>query len=162
MLTAGQKKALHCAARQAGLDRDGYTMVIRNVGGFDSAADRTAGREGFIAAMAFFEARCGGRLAGNTPGYWAAEHARANPRDGLLYRIRQVAGALGMSPQALDEFLHGPHCSSGLYATLDEAPVRWLAKLLEGLKAIQRQRQPATAERSYRHDRRTGRTRERI
>lgn len=140
MLTNGQKKALHCAAREAGLDREAYRLVIRNVGGFESAADKTAGRAGFIAVMAFFEARCGGRLRGRTQDYWAAENAKANPRDPLVYKIRQVAAALGMDAAALDDFLASPHCSSGLYATLDEAPARWLAKLLEGLKAIYRKR----------------------
>ena len=145
MLTNGQKKALHCAARQAGLDRDAYKLVIRNVGGFASAADKTANRYGFLAAMAFFEARCGGCLRGNTPGYWAAENGKANPRDPLVYRIREVAGELGMNAAALDDFLAGPHCSSGLYASLDEAPTRWLAKLLEGLKAIHKKRTAASA-----------------
>ena len=146
MLTNGQKKALHCAARQAGLDRDAYKLVIRNVGGFQSAADKTASREGFIAAMAFFEARSGGRLRGNTPGYWAAENDRANPRDPVIYRLRQLADSLGMDRRSLDDFLAGPHCSSGLYRSLDEAPVRSLVKLLEGLKAIshrRHQRNPA-------------------
>ena len=58
-LTNNQKRAIHCAARQAGIDprkqEDTYRLVLWNVGGFRSAADRSARRNGYIAVMAFFE-----------------------------------------------------------------------------------------------------------
>jgi len=145
MLSNGQKRAIHLAARQAGVDpkadEDSYRTVLLNVGGFRSAADRTARREGFIAVMAFFEARAGGRLRRSTAGYWACEDAKANRRDPLIWRIRQEAVALGMSDA--DAFLAGPHCSGGRYQSLAEAPTRWLAKCLEALKAMRRRRERA-------------------
>ena len=59
----------------------------------------------------------------------------------MLFRsVYLAAETLGMDRPALDQFLAGPHCSSGLYPSLDEAPVRWLVKLLEGLKAMGRRR----------------------
>jgi len=139
-LTNGQKRAIHAAARQAGIDprknEDTYRLVLRNVGGFHSAAAKRASREGFIAVMAFLEERAGGQLKGNTPGYWAGQDATANPRDPIIYRIRQTASKLGLSNEQIDAFLAGPHCSSGRYESLADAPTRWCVKVLEGLKQI--------------------------
>ena len=92
MLTNGQKKALHLAARAAGVDEPARRLIQRNVGGFHSAADRTATRQGYIAVMAFYERACGGQLEGFTKGYWTAEDERANPADALVFRIRREAG----------------------------------------------------------------------
>lgn len=144
-LTNNQKRAIHCAARQAGIDprkqEDTYRLVLWNVGGFRSAADRSARRNGYIAVMAFFEERAGGQLKGASPGYWTDQDAKANPRDAIIYNIEQEAAALGMSREQCDGFLAGSHCSSGQYESLDEAPTRWLVKCLEGLKQIRKRRQ---------------------
>lgn len=140
MLTNGQKRAIHSAARQAGIDsckdEEQYRMILLNVGGFRSAADRTASRQGYIAVMAFFEEASGGQLRGCTPGYWAAENAKANPRDPIIYKIRQTAESLGMDAKTLDHFIASRHMSSGWYESLEDAPTRWLVKVLEGLKAM--------------------------
>jgi len=146
MLTNGQKKALHAAARAAGIDDAGRRLIQRNVGGFHSAADRTATRAGFIACMAFYEARCGGRLMGARTGYWTAEDEKASPTDALVRRCRQEADALGMGPAEVNHFLAGGHMSSGQYDDLATCPAYWLRKLLEGLKAIGK-RQQATGTR---------------
>jgi len=138
MLTNGQKKALHAAARAAGLDDAARRLIQRNVGGFHSAADRTATRAGFIACMAFYEARCGGRLMGARTGYWQAEDEKASPTDALLFRVRQLALKLGMGDVGLSAFLAGPHISSGQYDDVATCPAYWLRKLLEGVKAIRR------------------------
>ena len=136
-LTNGQKRALHAAARQAGVDEDQRRIIQRNVGGFYSAADKTASRQGFIAVMAFYERRCGGALEGNTAGYWQAENDKANPTDGLVFACRKIAGRLGLSNGQLDAFLAGRHMSCGACQSLEGAPAYWLRKLLEGLKAIE-------------------------
>jgi len=139
-LTNGQKRAIHAAARQAGIDprenEDTYRLVLWNVGRFHSAADRQASRNGFIAVMAFFEEKAGGQLKRNTPGYWAAEDAKATPRDPIIYKIKQTASQLGLSSEQIDAFLAGPHCSSGQHESLADAPTRWCVKVLEGLKQI--------------------------
>ena len=143
-LTNGQKRAIHCAAREAGIDsrtdEDSYRLVLWNVGGFHSAADRTASRQGFIAVMAFFEQRAGGGLTGCTFDYWADEDAKANPRDPIIYRIKRIAAGLGMDDQGIEDFMESRHMSSGAYRRLEDAPTRWLVKLLEALKAMQRRR----------------------
>ena len=138
MLTTGQKRALHLAARAAGVDEPARRLIQRNIGGFHSAADRTATRAGFIAVMSFYEKRCGGHLAGFSKGYWAGEDERANPADALVHRIRKEARALGMAEARLEQFLAGPHMSAGACRELATAPAYWLGKLLEGLKAIRR------------------------
>lgn len=138
MLTNGQKKALHSAAREAGVGEEDRRLIQRNLGGFYSAADKTASREGFIAVMAFLEARAGGRLSGCTLGYWRAETVKANPTDRLLYRINREAAAMGWTPQHVDAFLHSDRMSSGLFGTVADAPAYWLRKLLEAMLAIQR------------------------
>jgi len=135
-LTNGQKKALHSAARQAGLDEQERRLIQQNIGGFFSAADRSASREGFIAVMAFCEKRCGGCLAGCTVGYWSAQDAQANPLDGLRHRLNHQAAAMGWSPGDVDRFLASEHMSSGLYGSVEDAPAYWLGRLLEALKAI--------------------------
>ncbi len=150
-LTNNQKRAIHCAARQAGIDpktaEDTYRLVLWNVGGFRSAADKNARRSGYIAVMAFFEERAGGQLKGASRGYWGDQDAKANPRDAIIYKIEQEAAALGMSRRQCDGFLAGDHCSSGQYESLDDAPTRWLVKCLEGLKKIRQRRQHQTTQR---------------
>ncbi len=96
-LTNGQKRALHVAARQAGIDEQQRRIIQRNIGGFHSAADKTASRQGFIACMGFYERRCGGALEGNTAGYWQGEDDRANPTDSLVFACRKLAGRMGLS-----------------------------------------------------------------
>lgn len=146
-LTNGQKRAIHAAARQAGLNRQQYETVIWHVGAFRSAADSTASRQGFIAVMAFLEERCDGCLRGNTSDYWRDQDRQHNPRDPIIHRIRQVAASLGMDDHGLDEFMAGKHMSGGWYSSLNAAPTRWLVKLLEGLKAMERRRRYANASR---------------
>jgi len=141
MLTNGQKKALHSAARQAGIGEEHRRTVQRNLGGFHSAADRTASRAGFIAVMAFYERLCGGTLHGCTAGYWQGQDAGENPTAALGYRVIQEARALGMDKASLDGFLAGPHMSSGLYATVEDAPAYWLRRCLEALKAMRARRE---------------------
>lgn len=137
-LTNGQKQALHSAARNAGVGEEDRRLIQRNLGGFYSAADRTASREGFIAVMAFLEHKAGGCLRGGTAGYWTAQTETANPTDRLLYRVNREAANMGWTPEHVDNFLHSPKMSNGLFATVADAPAYWLRKLLEALLAIQR------------------------
>jgi len=139
-LTDGQKKALHSAARQAGFSDPDRRLVQQNIGGFYSAADRTASREGFIAVMAFYEGHCGGRLAGCTPGYWASEDAKANPTDSMVHRINCEAKALGMSPRQLDAFVAGSHMTNGKFDTLAACPAYWLRRVLQALLEIRKRK----------------------
>lgn len=141
-LTNGQKKALHVAARQAEIPEDMRRTIQRRIGGFWSAADKTASREGYIAVMAFYEDRCNGQMGGFTRGYWAAENEKANPTDPLVWRIRREAAAMGLSSDKLDAFLAGPHMSSGACEDVETAPAYWLRKLLQGLIEI-RKRSPS-------------------
>ncbi|HOD79984.1 MAG: hypothetical protein BWX88_02664 [Planctomycetes bacterium ADurb.Bin126] len=138
MLTNGQKKALHSAARQAGLDEQARRTVQRNVGGFHSAADRSASRDGFVAVMAFLEDRCGGCLRGNTPGYWAQQRDQADPGDRLRWRIDQEANALGWTKAQVNAFLSSRHMSGDLFGTVQQAPAYWLSRLLEGMIQIRK------------------------
>lgn len=149
-LTNGQKKALHVAAKAAGVDEAARRLIQRNVGGFHSAADTTATRQGFIAVMSFYERCCDGHLRGFTPGYWKGQDETANPTDAIVFRIRQEAKALGLSNEQLNGFLAGPHMSSGAYDDVTACPAYWLRKLLEGLKAIgkRRRRRQLTGERA--------------
>jgi len=138
MLTNGQKKSLHSAARQAGFDDHARRMVQRNIGGFESASDPSVTREGFISCMAFFENHCGGQLRGCTPGYWTNEESRANPIDPLVHRINCEAQALDMSPRQLDEFVAGKHMTNGKYDTLAACPAYWLRRVLQALLEIKK------------------------
>ena len=137
-LTAGQIKALHAAAREAGVPEDLRRSVQWHVGGFHSCSDRTAGRAGMIAVMAFYELRAGGSLRGCSPGYWQSEDARANRTDALVYACRREARAMGLSDRQLDAFVAGSHMSNGACADVATATAYWLRKLLDGLKAIRR------------------------
>jgi len=139
-LSNKQKMLLHVAAAQAGVTEDQRRVIQRNVGGFHSAADRTCTREGFIAVMAFYEARCGGSLRSFSAGYWAGQDAKANPTDALVCRVRREAHGLGMNDQMLDLFIAGPHMSSGACESVATAPAYWLRRCLEALKAIARRR----------------------
>ncbi|MFB3893249.1 MAG: hypothetical protein ACE15C_14630 [Phycisphaerae bacterium] len=141
-LSTGQKRALHAAARQAGFDDSApggierRRMVMRTVGGFHSAADRTATREGYIHVMAYFEQLAGGCLRGCTRGYWTGQSKVARPADSLIWRIRRECERLGMSPEQLDRWIAGPHMSAGECKGLADAPEHWLRKIVEALKAI--------------------------
>jgi hypothetical protein len=146
MLTLGQKKALHSAAREA-LGQAGYDAqelesmrrtIQQRIGGFWSAADRRASRFGFIAVMAFYEQLAGGQLTGFTKGYWGDQDHRSNPTDALLYAVRRQAAAMGLSPDGLNRFLASKHVTGGAYTNVAEAPAYWLRRLLEALKAITR------------------------
>lgn len=135
-----QIKLLHVVPRNLGIDDPQRRLIQRNVGGFHSAADRTATREGFIAVMTFYEDRAGGRLDGFTAGYWRDEDASANPTDRITWRCRKEARDLGLSDGQLDAFVAGSHMSRGAYATLADCPAYWLRKVLQALVEIRRRR----------------------
>jgi len=138
-LSIGQKRALHVAAREAGVEDDGQRRIIQyNLGGFSSAREPTAHREGFLAVMAFYERRAGGQLGHAAPGYWQYEDAKANPLDGLRHRARTLAGRLGLDDLSLDRFVSGRRMTNGLYQDLAECPAYWLRRVIEGLKAMER------------------------
>lgn len=144
MLTNGQKRALHVAAREAGLTEEERRIVQRTVGGFHSAADRTATRVGFIRVMAHYEELCGGRLSGKTRGYWASQSDRADPLDAMRYAIREQANLLGWRPEQVDRFLASDHMSSGRYRRVRDAPAYWLHRLLSALKVLVAREEVAT------------------
>jgi len=135
-LTNGQKRALHAAARMAGVSEADRRLIQRNIGGFHSAADLTATRYGFICVMAHYEEMCAGRLGHNTLGYWAGEARRAEPEDALRYAIRREAERLGWRDEQVDRFLASEHMSSGQYRRVRDAPSYWLHRLLSALKAM--------------------------
>jgi len=135
-LTNGQKKGLHAAARQAGLDEAAYRLVLRNLAGVSSSTDARFTRISFITCMAFFEEAAGGTLRGCTPRYWQGEMESARPADGLLWRIRRDAKALGWDEADLDRFLASAKMSSGRHVSLAGAPAVWLVKVLQALKAM--------------------------
>jgi hypothetical protein len=127
---------LHQAAAAAGLSREAYRTVLRNVAGVVTSTDPQFTREHLIAVMAFFEGECKGRLAGFTAGYWRAENAKSDPRDSLRFACRREAKAVGFTPEDLDGFLASRHCSSGRFSRVDDAPAYWLSRCLDGLKAM--------------------------
>jgi len=140
VLTNGQKKALHSAARQAGVPEQMRRSIQRRIGGFYSCADRTATRWGFLAVMAFLEGRAGGRLRGNTAGYWQAAYEKEDPESALRYKARALAEDLGMDSGDLDRFIASDRVSGGRARDLGSAP-RWaLRKLVEALKAMSQRR----------------------
>ena len=136
-LSNKQKAMLHWVPQRLGLSDAERRIIQRNVGGFYSAADRTCTREGCIAVMAHYEG-CfpDGRIPGSAVGYWAEECAKASPVDTLVFRIRAEAAALGWTDVDVDMFLASKHCSSGRYQSIDEAPLYWLTRVLEALKAM--------------------------
>ena len=143
MLTRKQKMLLHTAAKSLGIDEAQRRVIQTNAGGFYSAADKTASREGFAAVMAFYEDRSGGRLDGFTAGYWrdaVAKNQRGDDTDRLVWRIRREADALGWSAADTDAFLAGRHMSAGKVASVADASAYWLGKLLEALKQMNRRR----------------------
>ncbi len=136
MLTNGQKKALHSAARQAGVPEWLRRSVQRRIGGFHSCADRTATRNGFLAVMAYLEDWAGGCLRGNTPGYWRAAYEREDPESALRFKARALAADLAMDSGDLDRFVASDRVSGDRARNLATAP-RWaLRKLVEALKAM--------------------------
>ncbi|HUU90184.1 MAG TPA: hypothetical protein VM238_03125 [Phycisphaerae bacterium] len=147
MLTNGQKKALHVAARRLGLPDDVRRMVQWNAGGFYSAADATASREGFIAVMAVYEARSGGQMPGCTEGYWQAEDRKANPADALRFLVRKAAAELGLDDAAADRFIAGERMSRGGCDGVADATPYWLRRCLEAFKAMRRRGWRAAADR---------------
>lgn len=136
MLTNGQKRALHAAAREAGLGDEQRRMIQGNVGGFRSAADLAATRYGYIQVMGVLEDLAGGTLRGNTAGYWLAEARKAQPDDALRFAIRRQGRLLGWSDVQLDAFAASAHMSSGACESVDAAGRYWLHRLLDALKAI--------------------------
>ncbi|HUU31485.1 MAG TPA: hypothetical protein VMY69_05230 [Phycisphaerae bacterium] len=147
MLTNGQKRALHSAARQLGLADELRRSVQRRLGGFHSAADRTATRHGFLAVMAFFEKQAGGRLRGFSEGYWQEAYEREDPESALRFKARALGAELGMDAGDLDRFVASDRVSGGRARDLASAPRRVLRKLVEALKAmLERQRGTRSAE----------------
>ena len=135
-LTNKQKALLHMAAEKLGIDEAQRRIIQQNVGGFFSAADRTAGHEGFCAVMAFYEDRSGGRLAGCTEGYWRDSHAKNAgrvPTHRLIRRIDSEADLLGWTRLHVDNFLAGKHMTSGGHTSVQDAPAYWLRRLLQAL-----------------------------
>jgi len=135
-LSNKQKMLLHVAAAQAGVNEDERRLIQRNVGGFHSAADTTTTREGFIAVMAFYEARAGGALDGFTAGYWRQADAEASPADATRYHLRRIAEEIDWPAGLLDRFIAGPHMSNGACTGIDDAPEYWLLRAIEALKVI--------------------------
>jgi len=140
MLTNKEKALLHMIPSKLGIAAAERRVIQRNVGGFHSAADRTATHEGFAAVMAFYEDRSGGCLDGYSPGFWCGRAEKALPTDRLLYRIARLAKSMGWTPGDVDLFLASDHMSSGGYASVQEAPTYWLTRLLEALKKISQRR----------------------
>ena len=134
---------LHTAAKSLGIDEAQRRVIQANVGGFYSAADKTASREGFAAVMAFYEARSDGKLDGFSEGYWRGAVAKNQSGDGtdrLIWRIRREAEALRWSDADVDAFLAGGHMSAGKAARVADASGYWLGRLLEALKQMNRRR----------------------
>jgi cytochrome c2 len=140
-LSAKQKMLLHTVPQALGISDEERILIQRSLGGFHSAADPTAGREGFIAVMAHYESRSpGGQIAGNTPGYWQTEDRKVTSgeagRQAKIAMIRKACAQLNWSDQTLNNFLCGPRMSSGLFGHADEASDYWLRKCLQALLAI--------------------------
>ena len=138
MLTNGQKRALHSAAREIDLSDEDRRLVQFNIGGFVSAADQRASRYGFICVMAWYENRAGGKLRGSDPGYWQLEERRADPGDAVRYAIEREATALGWTRDRLEQWIGGVHMTSGAFRTLRDLPPYWLKRVLDGLLAIRK------------------------
>jgi hypothetical protein len=147
-LTNGQKKALHSAARQAGLNDDQRRMIQKGIGGFDSAAAAGWGRDGFLRVMAHYEQQyCDGCLRGCTPHYWRDQARGARPADRLLFAIRREAAGLPepMTDSQVDAFL--ARMSGGKESDARASGVYWLSRLLDALKALgERRRREVAAE----------------
>ena len=135
-LSRKQKMLLHTVPASLRLDDEQRRLIQRNIGGFESAADPRATREGFIAVMAFYEGKLGGQAGGFTPGYWAGENARANPTSALAHRLVSEAARFGWTIEQLDTFIAGPHMSSGACDDAAHAPAYWLRRCLEAVKAM--------------------------
>lgn len=140
-LSKKQKMLLHTVPAALGISNEERILIQRSLGGFHSAADPTAGREGFIAVMAHYEARSPGqKIAGNTPGYWAAENKKVTSgeagRQAKLAMIYKAKLQLNWSYITLDNFLGGPRMSNGVFGHIDEASDYWLKKCLQALLAI--------------------------
>ena len=131
-LSNKQKMLLHRVPAELGIDDAQRRVIQRNIGGFYSAAGNVT-REGFIAVMAFYEGRSGGRLKGFAAGYWAGQDAEANPTDALIWRIKQQGNRLAMDTERIEAFMGSKHMSGGQYSTLSAAPAYWLRRLLQAL-----------------------------
>lgn len=141
MLTNKQKMLLHIVPTHLGVDDDQRRTIQRNIGGFESAADKSASHEGFVAVMAFYEDRGGGCLAGYTDGFWTqANEKNVNSGGGnddrLRWLIRQQAASMSWEENECDIFMASKHCSSGAYQTIGEANRYWLSRCLDGMRAI--------------------------
>ncbi len=146
-LSNKQKMLLHTAAAEAGCPNDELRKSVQwNIGGFHSAADPTATREGFIAVMAFWEAKAGGKLKYYSAGYWAGEDAAATPLDSLRYALRRKAEAMGLAAEQLDAFIAGEHMSCGTCASVADADAYWLRRTIVALDAIAKRNARQTAD----------------
>ena len=141
MLTNKQKTLLHLIPKGLGVDDAQRRVIQRNVGGFYSAADKTASHAGFAAVMAYYEDRAGGQLERYTPGFWAAavEKTSGEDRSRLLWRIEREAEALTWRyPEDVNAFLASKKMSGGKYADVRETPIYWLSRLLQALIEMRR------------------------
>jgi hypothetical protein len=137
MLSRKQKMLLHTMAAAAGVTEEADRRLIqRNIGGFYSAADSTAGREGFIAVMAHYEQLAGGTLPGFSPTYWTREDEQSSPTATLIWKIRKQAQYMGWTDTDVEKLLASKHMSGGAHAVLDMTPGYWLSRLYEALKNI--------------------------
>ena len=135
ILSPGQVRAVHAAARQAGLADEQRRVLMRNLAGVRSCKDRWT-RVGFQCVMAALEDLAGGRLRGNTSGYWREQADGATDADALRWRIGEEACALGWSLADVDAFLASRHMSCGRHRRLADAPVYWCSRVLDAVRAI--------------------------
>lgn len=137
-LSKRQIAALHMAAKQAGITDAQRRTVMRTLAGVDTCTSPAWGRYDYQRVMAQLEDLAGGDLDGYTPHYWRRQADGGAPLDAMLHRVRQVARRLGWSDGDLDRFVASGHCTSGMYRTLEDLPVYWLARCLEALQAMLR------------------------
>jgi hypothetical protein len=135
-LSNRQKAILHQAAAAAGHNRDQYLMVLQGVAGVRSSTDPAFSRDSFQRVMAFFEAENEGVLPGFTAGYWRAQVRQSDPGDSLRHACCAAGASMGWSPAQVDAFMASRQCSGGRFQSLRAAPIYWLSRCLDGLKAI--------------------------
>jgi hypothetical protein len=136
MLTNGQKKALHSAARQAGVPEDMRREIQWHVGGFYSAADKTANRYGFLCVMSFLEAKAGGTLAGCTASYWTDHRDRSSEHAATDFAIDRSRQELGWTPADLDAFIASKHMTSGACDSMEQLTHYWRHRVRSALAAM--------------------------
>ncbi len=144
-LSKKQKALLHIIPTGLGIDEAQRRIIQRNVGGFYSAADRTATRWGFQRVMAHYEDRAGGKLDGYSAGYWTGQGDKAGPQDGLLWRVNEEARRLGWTSGEADRFMASTHMSSGAFTRVASANTYWLTRMVQALIEMNNRRQKVTA-----------------